>query len=883
LLSVADSASKLFYKSVGVSSATDEHRIEKPLTGTAKVFLACGAAGMILFFYFFVILSVGALSVLLIFELILLVVFARFGAAAIMARVMNEHLAPLPIFVRSLWLRKGSEYRITLKREDAPDFFQILENLCDRADVRMPQTVALEMTASAWVRLKGYRRGAGRTTLGIGYDLLAGLSDAEIEGVLAHEMMHAKLVQRGFNQLLRSGLSRAVRLARGLMQQAEAARRARRSADVTKPFLRCADWLARNCARLVAACSRQDEFAADLGATKICAPGMLQSALLRLEHIERNTARLPWRERVAQLQSGEGFGNWLVKELWSPDSTALQQVKAELRSKYSTHPSLSDRLSAMPPLDPRISLSRQPALSLLAQPDEAAEKLIAEIQRLVALDEEKDSKRLDRWTRKVRSHGQTQPLQALGALAIGAGLLGGGIAWLVFGGSLGLVSFIFLTTVAGVLLCKFGGYRSRTPLPVPDFAVVKVAWEANPPFDPAKVKQIEADLNLRVSSQKGKRKQARLLAQHSYAALAQCEYLRAHTAATMCLRRNKRSIEAATVLGIAGAAMHQRQQVLWALKTLQKQTGFNGPSASWAAAWIFVLTGDWSQAEALLYEARKGRPEEPTLLALLAHCQARRGKLQSAILNSRAACTPGPPNKEYAKQLIALLLNCGFLREAKERLDTLKPEWSIDTELMFSVLKLQLLSRKFDDAAEWARLFKQQSKQSYGLVRLGAVYEGARRTETAREYYNDALAVAHFPEALLGLARIEAERKNNALAETHLLAALDIKKTVGPGGAGPIHVMHQTFSQLLALQEPILNCQAWIASLNGGVGPAPLLHHSFMIFALSREDAQNRLMRLFAAMQPGLPPVDPSRIGWRQAPKEQQPDGPAVPGIHGFV
>src|SRR5262249_41354248 len=142
--------------------------------------------------------------------------------------------------------------------------------------------------------------------------------------------------------------SRAVQLANGLSVQVEAARRARREAEVSKTFLNCADWFGRNCARLVAACSRQDEFAADLGATRVSAPGMLQSALLRIEHIDRNAARLPWRERVAQLQSGEGFGDWLRKELATTETTKASDVKAELRSKYSTHPSLRDRLAALP-------------------------------------------------------------------------------------------------------------------------------------------------------------------------------------------------------------------------------------------------------------------------------------------------------------------------------------------------------------------------------------------------------------------------------------------------------------------------------------------------------------------------------------------------------
>ena len=37
-----------------------------------------------------------------------------------------------------------------------------------------PPQVFLEMGAGAWVRLRGYRRGAGKVALGLGFDLLAG-------------------------------------------------------------------------------------------------------------------------------------------------------------------------------------------------------------------------------------------------------------------------------------------------------------------------------------------------------------------------------------------------------------------------------------------------------------------------------------------------------------------------------------------------------------------------------------------------------------------------------------------------------------------------------------------------------------------------------------
>jgi len=84
--------------------------------------------------------------------------------------------------------------------------------------------------------------------------------------------------------------------------------------------------------------------------------------------------------------------------------------------------------------------------------------------------------------------------------------------------------------------------------------------------------------------------------------------------------------------------------------------------------------GDWARAEALLEEAVVSLRAEPTVVIMLALCQSRRGKLQSAIVNARRACTPQPRNKEHAKFLIDLLLEAGYFREAQERLFPGKPK-----------------------------------------------------------------------------------------------------------------------------------------------------------------------------------------------------------------
>src|SRR5437016_9676097 len=121
--------------------------------------------------YVFSICCILLLLALTACELGLVLGLARVGLAGVMARVLGDHLALLTVFFRSFWLRKGLEFRIPLHAADAPGLFSVLRKLCQRAEVTLPDEVSLEMNLNAWVRLHGYRRGTGRTMLGIGYDL----------------------------------------------------------------------------------------------------------------------------------------------------------------------------------------------------------------------------------------------------------------------------------------------------------------------------------------------------------------------------------------------------------------------------------------------------------------------------------------------------------------------------------------------------------------------------------------------------------------------------------------------------------------------------------------------------------------------------------------
>ena len=853
---------------------------DRPLSGMANLMLLAGATAAIFLFYLFVLGSVLVLLVILALEFAILLVLIRFGLVRLFIPVIQSHGKILMIFLRSLWLGKSAEFRIRLKPEDAPELFTVLKKICRMAEVPPPRKVLLEMGVNAWVRMKGYRRGSGTTVLGVGYDLLAGLSQAELEGVLGHEMMHAKLVQRGFRQLLTGGIVRAARLTNGLGAQVAAARQAKRSTALTGIFLRGTGGLTRLAARQVAACSRQDEFDADRGAAELCGAGAIRSSLLKLEGLNRIAARLPLRERVAQLESGEGLSHWLITELAKAQSTPETEVKVQAFNKYSTHPSLHDRLAALSAFTDQTLADSPPAIHLLAHPDQVAEKLVAAIQKNVVAQEEKDSRQLDRWNRKTGTSSQLRPMQLGGWLVGIIGLIVSGAMIGNDDSALEAAGVAVVTVAAGAAMHILGKYREKVSLPVPDYAVIKAAAKKKLEFTNEQVKALEAELReAAAGTRKGKEKAAFFL-NLSHEALAKCDYVRAHVATRFCLEQERQSIPGTLALAVAAGGIKQGKQVGQAVHFVRRHTGMKGSSPAWGAGWSLLLVGDWIHAEAFLEQARVKKPGVPVVLALLAISQVRRGKLFSAIASAREAYTLEPANLEYTKLLIDLLLQGGFLREASDHLNRLVNEAVNDTELMLAIVKLSLLQHNETNADAWIELIRQTPDGPHKFVTLGETCEGTRHDEKAAQYFQEALAAGHYPEALLGLGRLEAHRQNKEQAGTYFLAALDLLRPLGENSVGPIPLVGPILQQLKQLQEPILNCRAWIAALPRDIKPTALAGVSFLVYAPSNEEAKKSLDTVLGAMQPELPL--PS-LRWSTAPAVQQPDGPVFPGIQAVL
>jgi Zn-dependent protease with chaperone function/tetratricopeptide (TPR) repeat protein len=854
---------------------------EKPLNRGAKAALMLGAAATILLFYTLSVVVILFLSVFLLCLLGVFLVALRFGLAGTILPALGRYTELLKLFLQSFWLRKGVEFRLPLKEPDAPELFAVLRQLADKLQIAPPQVVELELGLTAWVQLKGLRQGKGQTILGVGYDLLAGLSKAEMEGVLAHEMTHAKLIQRGFKGWLTAGLSRLAKLTNQLYAFVDDCKRAGHKEDAVEGLCKGADWLTRLAVRQISAYSRQDEFEADQGAAELCGAIKIRSSLMKLESLEEVTSQLPWKERVAQLQLEGGYSRWLRQELAKAD-TLPRKKSAEVFNQYSTHPTLKDRLAALPEDGSTLPSNPAPAIDLLADPDEVADKLVVEIQKKQAEVEAADSKELKKWTRKTQGGGDIRPVQFVGIVLfiIGIVLL---FRWmLVVQSGLPDLLMVALTMAGGVLIYRLSRYKDKARLPVPEYAAFMQSWRQLSDLKDveATLERVEATLLLRLKDQESNRKKrARFLAEESFKALASGDYLGAHVAARLCLEQNSVSVEGLLGYGIAASALNLTDQAGWALGRLKQLTGLQSTETAWGTAWTLLMLGDWTHAEAFLHQALAERPLEASWRILLALAQARRGKLQNAIKNAREACALVPQDEEAAKLFINLLLEGGYFREAQERLMAFGDRVETDTDLIFAQVRVLLIQQKLDLANDWAERLKQQAANAQIIVQLGETYEEARQHDHAVGCYNRALEAGYYPEAFVGLGRVESHRQNHLVAQAHFLSALELNRPLGEKATGPLNVFHEVVERLASLQDPSLNCRAWVVSLTGSATPAGLANQSFLVYAAEQKQAEKHFETILGAMRKGLPPFLPGTVNWSEAVQQLQPDGPVRPGV----
>jgi tetratricopeptide (TPR) repeat protein len=422
-----------------------------------------------------------------------------------------------------------------------------------------------------------------------------------------------------------------------------------------------------------------------------------------------------------------------------------------------------------------------------------------------------------------------------------------------------------------------GRYRERFTLPLPDFGLLKHTWDSDPEVSGDELERIKALWTEEVSG-KNPKKACRILTGKCLDALKECDYPKAAVAAQMLLSRESDSLEGLLASAIT-LAWRGDGEAAEAIAAAQRKNGLKGPSLCWGMAWAFMFRGNWSRAEALLEQTIDRHPSDPTLLNLRALCQARRGKIQSAIHNARRACQPQPQNIEHAKFLIGLLLEGGYVREAQARLLPLDEQIAADQELMMLAIRINLSLRNWAGAEAWSQALIEESTPPYRIVQLAAFHEMAGLLDQAGSYYSDALARGHFPDACLGLARVEAGRNNISAARRHALDALTFRKPLGKFATPPIALLRPILAQLGILEPPVRAARAWLATVPDDALPSALAGMAFIVYGVSQSKAEQTLRAIIDAMFAGGVRPAVTTIAWQLAPPEHQPFGNVCPGV----
>ena len=848
---------------------------ERPLNPAERTALVVAAATATLLFY--VLTSIVALALFALCTVLLIVTIgaARIGLAGTVGGILQREWKLLQIVLKSLWLPTPIEYRLKIQPAEAPRLYELLTRLAGKMGVRPPDEIFVEMNNGAWVQLKGLIRGRGTTLLGVGYDLLAGLPEHEVEAVLAHEMAHARLVNRGLSGWMNRTLGRLVRLTSALSNYTAERKQAGSRSMLGEVLFRICDGMTTRSVRLVATYSRQDEFEADAGAAEACGAASIRWALIHLQRLSADLERLPWAERLAHLEADDSFSRWLVGALAQERVKARNQMRDAV-DPFSTHPSLRDRIRALG-ADESAAVPGRPGIELLGDPDRVASQLVTAIHRTATREERKDDYSLQEQIRKIQNPSHSNLWAVIGAAFIIFALLGS-VAKFTGGNDTSLFFLVILGTL-GVLLARKALHRDRRKLPIPAFGTL--TWKRIPVEEIGALEaSIETDLRERFEPAGGK-PDVNGYVDTCYAALADLDYLKAHVAARLALRKSEKHVDAALGLGIAAAAIGNGKQSTDLHEWVRQFTGWRSDNVKWGVAWARCLLDDWATTEALLAQLVEKRPDHPTFQSLLGLAKIARGKIRTAENHFRAAITLEPDNRHHTVQLASLYLDSGRLRDAIATITPLRDVAESEVQVAGLFLRLELLQRNEEEAARWAGIIESLDPDPFSHVKFGFLFESARFDDRARAYFERALAAGHFPEAHIGLARLQAAAGDRPVARQHLLDALNAERERPVTAQSPLALLPDIISQLNNLEDERVQCRAWIATVPLQTG-GPLAGASMFVCAPEEQSAAAHLERVLSALYPTAGMTSDQML-WKEAPDETQPVRPIAPGVQHFT
>ena len=225
-----------------------------------------------------------------------------------------------------------------IERNDAPEFYDMVASLAQRAGLPMPKVaVSPSEQPNAFATGRGPNHAVVCATQG----LLRSMPRHEIEGVMAHELMHVK-----HRDILIGSVAAAIATAISYIAQmamfASMFGGGRDDEDRPNPFaMLLMSMLAPVAASLIQmAVSRSREFEADRGAAELLGSG--NSLADALERIEVLAARSPMAVAPAQAQA----------YIHNPLNELRGGRNAGMARLFSTHPATDERIRRLRAMDP---------------------------------------------------------------------------------------------------------------------------------------------------------------------------------------------------------------------------------------------------------------------------------------------------------------------------------------------------------------------------------------------------------------------------------------------------------------------------------------------------------------------------------------------------
>lgn len=260
--------------------------------------------------------------------------------------------------VRGIFFTRGNRMRkppgLAVTPRQQPLLWQRVRFLAAQMGTRPPREIRLTPDVNAFVHENTRMAGLlpGKRRLFIGVPLLIGLTPAELDAVLCHELGHysnkdtrmAGLVQRG-----RASMLSTVRLYAG-----------KRTGNAT--LYRVYRGYAEYFLRTTEAISRQQESAADLAAARIAGRANTADALRQLPALQAGfgfymenyaTAGLPAGLRPTEAEFLAGFRHLMADPKRAAELEEIRREPPEEKpTPYDSHPPLRERIAALEALPP---------------------------------------------------------------------------------------------------------------------------------------------------------------------------------------------------------------------------------------------------------------------------------------------------------------------------------------------------------------------------------------------------------------------------------------------------------------------------------------------------------------------------------------------------